>query len=120
MGKVPRKKSAVTKAAHNTAIRENISALKRHTKELHRNAAVLATHSAVLSRITAKQIVYSVVNEPLTLPDATPLSKCGLDFNSLAGTAAKIRNEYRVQVDDGPVQACKTIADLIKVVTAAM
>lgn len=115
MGKKPTK----VKSAQSTALQENTSALARHTKELNRNSAALATHTAVLSDVSARRLVYSVLNEPLTLPDTTPLSKLGLDFEALAGTAAAIKARG-VNVDTGLVQACKTIADLVKVVAAAM
>jgi hypothetical protein len=42
-----------------------------------------------------------------------------LDFEALAGTAAAIKARG-VNVDTGLVQRCKTIADLVKVVAAAM
>jgi hypothetical protein len=100
-------------------LEENTAALARHTKELHRNSSALAAHTVVMARVSAKQLVYSVLEEPLTLPDTTPLSKLLLDSEALAGTASAIR-ELGVNVDTGLVQACKTIADLVRVVAAAM
>jgi hypothetical protein len=100
-------------------LNDNTTALARHTRQLNLNTAALAAHTAVITGISAKQLVYSVLSEPTTLPDTTPLSKLGLDFGALAGTAAAIRAQG-VDVDTGLVQACTTIAGLIKVVTAAM
>lgn len=119
MSKKLRKTATTRKNARTTALQENISALARHTKELNRNSAALAAHSTILNDVSARRLVYSVLNEPLTLPDTTPLSKLGLDFEALAGTAAAIRARG-VNVDTGLVQACKTIADIVKVVAAAM
>jgi hypothetical protein len=125
MSKQPTKGSGTSKgpstpnSARANALSENITALARHTKALNRNAAALDTHTAVMSSSSAKQLVYSVLGEPLTLPDTTPLSKLALDFGALAGTAAAIRARG-VKVDTGLVQACKTIADLVKVVAAAL
>jgi hypothetical protein len=119
MGKKPSKRVTTAKSAHAKALQKNISALARHTRELNRNSTALAGHTAVLKDVTARRLVYSVLNEPLTLPDKTPLSKLGLDFEALAGTAAAIRARG-VNVDTGAVQACKTIANLVKVVAAAM
>jgi hypothetical protein len=126
MGKKPRKGLSTAKSARATALQENHSAVLRHTKavvrhtrEVERNSAALAAHTAVLTDVSARQLVYSVLNEPLTLPDTTPLSKLLLDGEALAGTAAAIRARG-VKVDTGAVQACKTIADLVKVVKAAM
>jgi hypothetical protein len=119
MGKKPKKGSSTANRSRAKALDENISALARHTKALNRNSAALAAHTAILSGVSAKQLVYSVLGEPLTLPDTTPLSKLGLDFDALAGTAAAIKARG-VNVDSGLVQACKTIADLVKVVAAAV
>jgi hypothetical protein len=119
MAKKSRKKSTTSKTAHTRAIGQNASALLRHTNELNRHSAALAAHTAILSDVSARQLVYSILNEPLTLPDTTPLSKLGLDFQALAGTAAAIRARG-VKVDTGLVQACKTIANLVRVVAAAM
>ena len=118
-GPVKAKGSSTSSSARAKALDENTAALARHTKELDRNSAVLAAHTVVVARISAKQLVYDVLEEPLTLPDTTPLSKLGLDFKALAGTAALIRARG-VNVDTGLVQACKKIADLVKVVSAAM
>jgi hypothetical protein len=119
MAKKSRKKSTTSQTAHTRAVGENAAALLRHTDELNRHSAALAAHTAILSDVSARQLVYSVLNEPLTLPDTTPLSKLGLDFQALAGTAAAIRARG-VKVDTGLVQACKTIANLVRVVAAAM
>ncbi|MEA2821761.1 MAG: hypothetical protein QOJ86_3765 [Bradyrhizobium sp.] len=116
---VKAKASAKPNIGRAKVLDENTAALSRHTKELHRNSAVLAAHTVVMAGISAKQLVYDVLEEPLTLPDTTPLSKLGLDFKALAGTAALIRARG-VKVDTGLVQACKKIADLVKVVSAAM
>jgi len=113
------KASAKPNIARAKALADNTAALARHTKELHRNSAALATHAAVIGGVSAKELVYSVLEEPLTLPETTPLSKLLLNFKALAGTAALIRARG-VNVDTGLVQACKTIADLIKVVAAAI
>ena len=118
MGKKARKAPTTGKSSHAKALHENMSALLRNTKELTRNSRALAAHSTVLAGITARRLVYSVLNEPLTLPDTTPLAKLALDYEALAGTAAAIRARG-VNVDTGLVQACKTIADLIRVVAAA-
>jgi hypothetical protein len=117
--KTAKKGSPTANSARTNALSENVSALARHTKALNRNAAALDMHTAVLSSSSAKQLVYSVLGEPLSLPDTTPLSKLGLDFEALAGTAAAIK-AGGVIVDTGLVQACTTIADLVKVVAAAM
>jgi hypothetical protein len=119
MGKPPRKAAPTAKAAQTKALNDNTTALARHTKQLNLNAAALAAHTAIMAGVSAKQLVYSVLGEPLTLPDTTPLSKLGLDYDALAGTAAAIRARG-VDVDTGLVQSCTTIADLIKAVTAAM
>jgi hypothetical protein len=123
MSKKPReakaKRAPTAKKARATAANENISALTRHTKELNRHSVALATHAAVMTGVSAKQLVYSVLGEPPTLPDTTPLSKLGFDFEALAGLAAAIRARG-VNVDTGLVQACKTVADLVKVVSAVM
>jgi aryl carrier-like protein len=118
MGKKSRKRSTTGKKAP-TVLKENLSAVARHTKELNRNSAALAAHTAILSHVSAKQLVYSVLQEPLTLPEKTKLSALGLDFLALAGTAARIRARG-VKVDTGLVQACTTVGDLVKVVAAAM
>jgi hypothetical protein len=118
MGKKPTKGSTPN-GARAKALDENISALARHTKALNRNTAALAAHTAIMAGVSAKQLVYSVLGEPPTLPDTTPLSKLGLDPEALAGTAAAIK-AHGVNVDTGLVQACKTVADLVKVVAAAM
>jgi hypothetical protein len=113
-----KKTTAKKKSAHATALEANAVALGQHTKELTRNSAALAAHTATVHHINARLLVYSVLNEPLTLSDTTQLSKLGLDFQALAGTAAAIRARG-VNVDTGLVQACKTIADIVKVVAAA-
>ena len=117
--KAKAKKSTVATDAHTKAIKENISALTRHTAELKRHSKALVMSTAITTAGNAKQIVYSVLNEPLTLSDQTPLSKLGLDFEALSYTAVLIRN-HGVSVATGLVQACKKIADLVKVVAAAM
>jgi hypothetical protein len=122
MVKKPRKGSSSIRRGHAKALNDNTSALARHTEALNRNSAALAMHTAVLSGVSgvsASQLVYSVLGEPQTLPNTTPLSKLGLDSAALAGTAAAIRARG-VNVDTGLVQACKTIADLVKVVAATM
>jgi hypothetical protein len=119
MAKKPRKRSTTAKKARATILKENLTAVARHTKELHRNSAALAAHTAILSGVNARQLVYSVLNEPQTLPDTTLLSRLGLDFQALAGTAAAIRARG-VNVATGLVQACRTIANLVTVVAAAM
>jgi hypothetical protein len=119
MVKKPGKGLKTATTARAKALDANITALARHTKALNRNTAALATHTAMLSSVGPKQLVYSVLGEPLTLPDTTPLSKLDLDFGALAGTAVAIRARG-VKVDTGLVQACTTIADLVKVVAAAM
>ncbi len=119
MGKKARKGLTTGKSANANALEENTSALVRHTKELTRNSAALAAHTAIVTGVSAKQLVYSVLQEPLTVPDTTPLSKLLLDGPALAGTAEIIKARG-VNVDTGLVQACKTIADLVKVVAAAM
>jgi hypothetical protein len=116
---VKAKRSPTPDSARAKALDENIAALARHTKALNRNSAALAAHTAVMAGLSARQIVYSVLDEPPTLPDTTPLSKLGLEFEALAGTAAAIKARG-VNVDTGLVQACKTVADLVKVVAAAM
>lgn len=67
----------------------------------------------------ATQLVYSVLQEPLTLSDQTSLGDLGLNYEALAGTAAAIKARG-VNVDTGLVQACTTIAQLVEVVAAAM
>jgi hypothetical protein len=109
MGKKAKKRSSTANRARAKALDENISALARHTKALNRNSAALAAHTAVLGGVSAKQLVYSVLGEPLTLPDTTPLSKLGLEFDALAGTAAAIKARG-VNVDTGLVQACMTLS----------
>jgi hypothetical protein len=118
-GSVKAKGSSTPTSSRAKALDENISALARHTKALNRSSDALAAHTVIMSGVSAKQLVYSVLGEPLTLPDTTPLSKLLLDFGALAGTAAAIRARG-VNVDTGLVQACKTIADLVKVVVAAL
>jgi hypothetical protein len=119
MAKKTSKSSSTAKKARANALNENIAALSRHTKALNRSSAALVAHTAVMSGVSAKQLVYSVLGEPLSLSDTTPLSKLGLDFEALSGTAAAIKARG-VNVDTGLVQACKTIADLVKVVTSAI
>jgi hypothetical protein len=67
----------------------------------------------------AKQLVYRILQQKLTVPDTTPLSKLLLNRIALAGTAELIQ-EQGVKVDTGLVQDCTTIADLVEVVAAAM
>jgi hypothetical protein len=69
--------------------------------------------------VSAKQLVYSVLGEPTTLPDTTKLSALNYNFEALAGLAAAIRARG-VNVDTGAIQACTTVADVVKVVSAAM
>lgn len=116
---VKAKKSSKPKNARAKALDENSAALARHTRALDRNSVALAAHRAAMSGVSAKQLVYDVLDEPLTLPDTTPLSKLGLDFKALAGTAALIKARG-VNVQTGLVQACKKIVDLVNVVSAAM
>jgi hypothetical protein len=118
MTKKPSAGKPPANTAHAKALQQNTAALERHTEELTRSSAALAMHTAVLGHISTKQLVYSVLNEPLTLADTTKLSKLGLNFAALAGTAKKIR-ERGVNVDTGLVQACTTIKDLVKVVETA-
>jgi hypothetical protein len=117
--KAKAKKAAPAKMSRAKALSENVSALVRHTKELDRCSMALAAHTAVVSGISAKQLVYDILEEPLTLSDKTPLSKLGFDYQALAGLAGVI-GKRGVKVDTGLVQACKKIADLVKVVAAAM
>src|SRR5262245_57239810 len=87
------------------ALKQNIAALGRHTKELKLSSAALAAHTEVVTNVSARHLVYSVLNEPLTLPDTTLLSDLGLDPGALFGTAESIRARG-VKVDTGAVQAC--------------
>lgn len=112
------KRSTKPKGTRAHALEQNHKAIVRHTHELTRNSAALAAHTRTLVHVNARQLVYSVLQEPVTLPDSTQLSALGLDFPALAGTAAEIRARG-VNVDTGAVQACKTIKDLINVVAAA-
>jgi putative chitinase len=80
-------------------------------------AANLALQKAPPSPATL--LVYSVLQEPLTLPDTTPLSTLLLDGEALIGTANRIKARG-VNVDTGLVQRCTTIADLVHVVAATM
>ncbi len=91
MAKKPVKKASAAKTKRVSPLKANTSALVRHTKELERNAVALATHTKILHQISARQLVYDILQEPLTLPDTTPLSKLLLDSEALAGTAAAIR-----------------------------
>ena len=100
MAKKARKRSSAGKSTHANALDKNRKALEHHTKELTRHAAAMAMHTATLLRINARQFVYSILQEPLTLPDSTPLIKLGLDPGALTGTAAEIRARG-VNVDTG-------------------
>ncbi len=120
MGKKAKaKKAPAAKNAHAAAVNENIAAIKRHTKQLNVSSAALATHAAVMTGVSAKQLVYSVLDEPQTLPDTTKLSDLDYDFGALAGLASAIQARG-IDVDTGLIQACKTIADVVRVVSATM
>src|SRR4051812_34388906 len=103
MAKKNRRPSAKKKSSRISALEENTLALKVHTKELARNAVALAAHTAILQDDRAKRLVYSVLQEPLTLPDTTLLSKLLLDEEALGGTAKEIQKRG-VNVDTGLVQ----------------
>lgn len=107
------------KATLDAAIKKNVSALVEHTEVLNQHSAALATHAHVMLGVSAKQLVYSVLGEPESLPDTTPLSKLGFDTEALAGLAEAIQ-ERGVNVDTGLVQSCKKVFDLVRVVSAAM
>lgn len=113
------KPAPAAKDAQAAAINENIAAIKRHTKQLTVSSAALATHATVMTGISAKQLVYSVLGEPATLPDTTKLSDLGYDPAALAGLASAIQARG-IDVDTGLIQACNTVADVVKAVSAAM
>jgi hypothetical protein len=116
MGKKPGRKSNKRKSIKKRSARHR--AMAKHSATLLRATRTLQRRTTALVGTSARQLVYSLLGEPLTLPDTTPLSKLGYDWEALAGLAAEIR-AHGVNVDTGAVQLCKTIADLIKVVAAA-
>jgi hypothetical protein len=118
MSKKPLKKPGGKKISHARALEQHTATLLHHSKAIQRQSLALAARTLALSSTSAKVLVYSILSEPLTLPDSTPLSKLGLDAAALAGTAAAIRARG-VDVQVGAVQACTTIAQLVEVVAAA-
>jgi len=113
------KRTRAPKGARGAAITKNISALDKHTEMLNQYSATLATHALVMRGVSAKQLVYSVLGEPESLPDTTPLSKLGFDFEALAGLAEAFQ-ERGVKVDTGLIQSCKKVSDLVKAVSSAI
>ena len=114
-----KKRTHASKVARGAAIRKNISSLAEHTELLNQYSATLATHAQIMRGVSAKQLVYSVLGEPESLPDTTPLSKLGFDFEALAGLAEAIQ-ERGVKVDTGLIQSCKKVSDLVKAVSSVM
>lgn len=116
MTKKPSAGKPPANTAHAKAVQQNTAALAHHTKQLTHSSAALAMHTAVLNHVSAKQLVYDILHEPLTLSDKTKLSQLAVNTSALA---ARIKTRG-VKVDTGLVEACKTIADVVKVVEAAL
>lgn len=119
---------------HTAALQKHTGALLQHSESLKAAAssmdaltAALNAHATALATTppaTASQLVYSCLADyglQSPVPTTTNLSDLGFDDAALAGLAADIngRNWHGVHVDTGAIQACTTIADVIKVVTAA-
>ena len=118
-------------ARHSAALRAHTKALIQHTKKLTAATAKMDAMKASLDKhfkahaitppTTASQLVYSCLADyglKSPVPSTTKLSDLGFDTPALAGLAADIRG-HGVSVDTGAIQACTTIADVIKVVAAA-
>jgi hypothetical protein len=119
---------------HTEALRQHTKALLQHSKSLTSVVSSMNTLTGALNihatalvttpPATASQLVYSCLADyglKSPVPTSTNLSDLGFDTAALAGLAADIngRKWHGVYVDTGAIQYCTTIADVIKVVTAA-
>ena len=78
------------------AMQKHTAALLQHTQALKQNSIAVAAHTAALAPSTAKQLVYTVLGLPFTVPEGTSLAKLHFDGPAL-GVAAAQNSGFRRQ-----------------------